>query len=64
MKRIYIKPVMEDLTCESDGFLCASDYHWNFTGGGGSGGDGRPKADGGGAREFSDEFFEEDYDEY
>lgn len=55
---------MEDLTCESDGFLCASDYNWNMNGGGGGGGNGRPKPDGGGAREFSDEFFEEDYDEY
>ena len=61
MKRTYIKPEMEDLTCESDGFLCASsDYNWNMSGGGGGGGNGRPKPDGGGARELGGEFEEEE----
>lgn len=32
MKRIYIKPEMEELGCDNEQFLCASGYKANFDG--------------------------------
>ena len=60
MKRIYIKPEMEELGCDNEQFLCASDTSHSLDGqdiGNNTSGNGPD-----GAR-TEDPFFEE-YDEY
>ena len=65
MKRLYIKPVSEELSSEVGGLLCVSnDTNYQFSGEGGaqvpgSGGGGVPPKPQG-AREFGDDFFEEE----
>lgn len=57
MKRIYIKPEIEELSCELEMILAASDYNWNMDNGGGSGGNGQPTPNG--AR-TEDPFFDDE----
>lgn len=61
MKRIYIKPEMEELVCDNEQFLCASDYDWGINNGGGKGGSGQPTPNG--AR-TEDPFFDDEEEEY
>ncbi len=57
MKRIYIKPEMEELVCDNEQLLSASkDYEWGIDNAGGKG-DGQPAPDG--AR-TEDPFFDDE----
>lgn len=63
MKRLYIKPVSEELSSEVGGLLCVSnDTNYQFSGEGGEqvpgSGGGTPKPQG--AREFGGGFSEEE----
>lgn len=60
MKRIYIKPEMEELVCDNEQFLCASDYDWGIDNAGGKG-SGQPAPNG--AR-TEDPFFDDEEEEY